>query len=183
MKQKKSFEINKKLKRKIISVAYGDANPLDKIYIYWLARRNHAIKAELNNYQRTAQAVHSLEEECPEELLTNLKLQNVPIPKTKSSIATDFISILVNKPVASAFVAITLIVAVAFSVILNRPVHKNYTSQEVQRANEQASYAIQLIGNILNETTERLENEILVEHVAKPIDKGIEIVNKLLKKE
>lgn len=183
MKQKKSFEINSNLKKKIISVAYGDANPLDKIYVYWLAWRDPAIKAELSQYKRTAQAVHSLEEECPEELLTNLKLQKVPVPKAKNSILSDFISIVVNKPVASAFVAITLIVSITLSVILNKPVQKKYINQEVQKANEQASYAIHLIGSILNETTEKLEKEILKEHVAKPIDQGIEIVNKLFKKE
>lgn len=183
MKQKKSFEINNKLKKRIISVAYDDANLFDKIYIYWLAQRNESVKCELNEYKRTAEAVHSLEEECPEELLLNLKLQKVPVPKTKSSIISDFISILVNKPIASAMAVITLIVAITLSVILNKPLQKNYTSQEVQKANEQASYAIQLIGNILDETTEKLEKEILKEHVAKPIDQGIEIVNKLLKKE
>ncbi len=183
MKKTKSFELSDDLKKKIISVAYGDANILDRIYVLRLARTNKNVRNELDEYKRTAELVHSLEEECPEELMAKLKLNKYPVPKSKSSILTDLISIIIDKPVASAFVAVTLIITITLSVLLNRPIQNNYTHQEARKANEQAGYAIRLIGNILNETTEKLEKEILKEHVVKPIDQGIEIVNKLLKKE
>lgn len=183
MKKTKSFELNDALKKKIISVAYGDANILDRIYILRLARSHKNIKNELDEYKRTAELVHSLEEQCPEELIAKLKLNKYPVPKSKSSILTDFISIIINKPVASAFVTGALLITVVLSVIINRPAQRQYGHTEIQKANEEARYALQLIGNIMNNTKEKLEKEIITEHVVKPIGQGIEIVNKLLKKE
>lgn len=180
MKKTKSFELNDSLKKKIISVAYDDANILDRIYILWLARNNKNIKSELDEYKRTAQLVHSIEEECPDKLMAKLKLNKYPVPKLKSSILTDFISIIINKPIASALVTAALFIIVALSVIINPPVQKQFSSAEIQKANEEARYALQLIGNIMNDTKEKLEKEIIAEHVVKPIGQGIEIVNKLL---
>lgn len=175
----KSSELNKKMKKKIISVAYNDTNLMDKISVYLSAQRNEAIRAELKNCKRIAEAVHSLEDECPEELLTHLKLNNIPAPKTKNSIIVDFISILINKPAASALTVVALILTITISVILNRPVQKQYTESEIELANKQTRYALSLIGNIMNETKEKLENEVIKEHVVKPISSGIELVNKL----
>lgn len=180
MKKKKSFELSDDLKKKIISVAYGDANILDRIYVLWIARANKDVEIELDEYKRTAELVHSMEEQCPDELMTGLRLNNYPMPKSKSSITTDFISIIINKPVASALVTAILLITVVLSVIINRPVQKQYNQVEIQKANEDARYALQFIGNIMNNTKEKLEKEIITKHVVKPIGQGIEIVNKLL---
>jgi len=174
----KSSEQNNSLKQKIVSAAYGDANLIDKIYIYWLARKNESVKAELSDYKRIANVVHKLEEECPAELLNNLR--SVPFKEARNSLLIDFISIIVNKPLASAIAVLSLVVFITLSVILRQPIKPSYTDNELRKASEQANYAFRLIGNILNETTEKLEKEILREHVVKPINEGIEIANKLL---
>jgi hypothetical protein len=77
-------------------------------------------------------------------------------------------------------VTAALFIIVALSVIINPPVQQQYSNAEIQKANEEARYALQLIGNIMNNTKEKLEKEIIAEHVVKPIGQGIEIVNKLL---
>ncbi|MBS3944502.1 MAG: hypothetical protein KGZ42_03315 [Melioribacter sp.] len=180
MKKTKSFELGDDLKKKIISVAYGDANILDRVYVLWLARTNKNVKKDLDEVKRTAELVHSMEEQCPDELIARLKLNKYPVPKSKSSILTDFISIIINRPAASVFVTIALLITVVLSIILNRPAKQQYSHTEIQKANEEARYALQLIGNVMTNTKEKLEKEIITEHVVKPIGQGIEIVNKLL---
>jgi hypothetical protein len=176
----KSFELKNELKEKIIAVAYGDARILDKICVYHLARKHNNIKLELEAYKQTAQFVRSLEAECPDELLSNLKLNKYPVPKTKNSIIADFLSIIINKPAASAAIMVILFITVTLSIILNSPFQKRYTETEIMQANEQARYALGLIGSIMNETKEKLEKEVIKEYVVKPISGGIEIVNRLL---
>lgn len=72
---KYQFEINEKLLNRIISVAYGDANIVDKIKINVLALRNPEIKRLLAEYKITARSIGNLEkEDCPDEILENIKI-------------------------------------------------------------------------------------------------------------
>ena len=65
--------MEEKLLNKIISVAYRDANLLDKLKINWLAKKNLEVKKLLSEYKIIANQTHNLDlEECPEEIIDSL---------------------------------------------------------------------------------------------------------------
>ena len=63
MNYKKSSKISKELLERIISVAYGSASFLEKRRINKLASESETIKKLLEEYKRTANAVHSIPKE------------------------------------------------------------------------------------------------------------------------
>ena len=182
MKPTKSSDISNKMIEKIISVAYNDANVFERAVVYLTSLNNNRIKSELESYRRTARLVHALSEEvCPDKIFANSKINNLPKPEIRGSFITDLFSLVLNKPIASAFASLTVVLLIIATVIFNRQVERRFTDQEIQLADKQIKYALQLIGNIMNETQHTLKNEILTDRIAKPIHEGIEIVNTLLK--
>lgn len=182
MKHTKSFEIKDKLRDRIISVAYNDASVFEKSVVYFASLFNSDIKSELEKYRNIARLVHSLDEEtCPEKILSGSKTKNLPIQGYRQSFFADLFSLYLNKPIASAFTTIALVLIIVATILFNRPIERKYSDHELQLADKQTKYALQLIGTIMGEAQQTLKNEILKDRVAKPIHEGLEIVNTLLK--
>lgn len=182
MKLMKSSEISNKMRDRIISVAYNDANFIEKAAVGFASLFNNDIKSELESYRKTAKLVHSLgEEACPDKILSDSKTKNLPFREYGYSFLSDLFSLYLNRPIASAFTTLTLALIIVATIIFNRPAERKYSDHELQLADKQAKYALQLIGTIMGEAQQTLKNEILKDKVAKPINEGLEIVNTLLK--
>lgn len=182
MKPTKSFEINDKMKDRIISVAYNDANVFKKATVYFASLFKKDIKSELESYRRTARLVHSLgEETCPDKIFADSKTKNLPAPGAGQSFTADLLSLFLNKPIASALTTLALVLIIVATIVFNRPTERKYSDHELKLADKQAKYALQLIGTIMGEAQQTLKNEILTDRVARPISEGLEIVNTLLK--
>ena len=60
--------MKEKLLNRIISVAYDDANLLEKFRIYRLASKDPKVKSVLNEYKKVANQTHKVElDYCPDE--------------------------------------------------------------------------------------------------------------------
>jgi len=186
MNRKKSFELNEEIENRIISVAYRDATLIDKFIVMRAAIQNPETRSLLNSYKRIAKEVKVLrEEECPNDLLRGVFRKNVPSSKNKTSFLFDLYSTVFSRPIISAITTIVLITAIVTTLIVNKPaqISYHYSQTEINDADLQARKAFAIVGKFFNQTKTTLENEIMGERVAKPINDGIGIVNNLLEGE
>ncbi len=186
MSRKKSFELNEEIVNKIISVAYGDAKLIDKFIVMRAAAQNPEIRAALYSYKQTAKKVGVLrEEEYPDDLLRNVISKNFPASKNRTSFLFDLYSTVFSRPIISAATTIILVAAIVITLIVNKPVQLNYhySQTEINDADQQARKAFVIVGKFFKQTQTTLENEIMGERVAKPINNGIGIVNNLFEGE
>jgi hypothetical protein len=179
MNYKTSSEISEELLDRIISVAYGSASFFQKRKIEKLASEDEIIKKILDEYRNTANEVHSIKKEIYTE---KSKVQN--IAETEKTIFDEVYQILLGRPATTVIAAILLIVAFAFSLFLNKELtYQNYSLAEIERANLESKQALMIVSEIFSKTEKKLTNEILINEVSKPINEGINAVNKLFYKE
>ncbi len=186
MVSKKSYELNEEMLNKIISVAYGDATLKDEFIVLRAAKQNPEISKALNSYKQTAKEVNVLrEEEYSDDLLRNVVRKNFPALKNATSFLFDFYSMVFSRPIISALTTIILIITIVTTLIINKPVQYNYkySETEIINADKQARQALAIVGRFFKQTQSTLENEIMGERVAKPINEGIGIVNNILEGE
>lgn len=186
MVSKKSYELNEEMLNKIISVAYGDATFKDKFIVMRAAKQNPEIYKVFTSYKQTAKEVDVLrEEEYPDDLLRNIVKKNFPKAKNTNSFLFDFYSVVFSRPFISATTTIILIGAIITTLIINKPVQYNYkySEAEIISADKQVRQAFNIVGKFFKQTQSTLENEIMGERVAKPINEGIGIVNNILEGE
>ena len=186
MNRKEAFELNEEMINKIISVAYKDATLMDKFIVMTAAAQNPEIREMLSSYRQTAKEVEELhEEEFPDDLLKNVIRKNLPVLKNKSSFLFDLYSTVFSRPVISAVTTIVLITAIVTTLVVNKPaqISYRYSQAEINSADQQARKALAIVGKFFKQTQTTLENEIMNERVAKPINNGIGIVNNILEGE
>ncbi|TSA27078.1 MAG: hypothetical protein D4R68_06200 [Ignavibacteriales bacterium] len=186
MSRKKSFELNEDMINKIISVAYEDASLKNKFIVMRAAAQNPEIRAALYSYKQTAKEVDVLrEEEYPDDLIRNVIRKSLPASKNRTSFLFDLYSTVFSRPIISAVTTIILITAIVTALIVNKPAQLNYhySQTEINDADQQARKAFAIVGKFFKQTQTTLENEIMGERVAKPINNGIGIVNNLFEGE
>lgn len=182
MKHKKSYNIDEQLLDSIISVAYGDAGFIEKIIVYKWARKNPEIDKLLKEYKATANAVHKLEkEECPDLLLE--KVQDITGVKKKSSLGFDLFSIFVSRPMITAGATAVIVLMLMKSIFFPAADYGNYSEAQVMQADKQIKESFALIAKVLNKTKSTIKDDVLTTRVGKPINDGINMVNKLFTEE
>jgi hypothetical protein len=177
----KNGNISEQLANSIIRVAYGDAGFWEKRNILSLARSNEDVRSMLESYSNTANSVHELQsEDCPDYLIESA-LQKLKISKRKQpSFFFDFYNTIFTKPLLSAFAAAVLVAVITVSVFINNGQNlEGYKLADVEKANKEAKYAFTLVNKIFSSTSASLKEDILRDKVSKPINKGVETVNKL----
>lgn len=182
MNNYKPYELNEKMMNKIISVAYGDATLKDKFMVKRAAGRNPEIQAALDSYRHTAEEVGALsEEEFSNDLVKSVLRKNILSTKNNSTFLFDLYYTFFSRPIISVVTTIVLITAITVTLIVNKPVQVNYrySPTEINNAELQARKAFDIVGKFFKQTKSTLEKEIMGERVAKPINKGIGIVNNL----
>ncbi len=182
----KTFELNEEAVNKLISVAYGDASLREKLIVKRTILQNREARKLFNSFKQTADKVKRIvPENCPEDLIKRIELKNVTRKKNVSGFLFDLYSIIFGRPLVSAGTALILIAAIVIALMVNRPVQYNYTysESEILNADKQARQALAIVGKFFKQTQSTLQNEILSERVAKPINEGIGIVNNLFEGE
>lgn len=186
MSRKKSFDLDEEMVNKIISVAYDDATLIDKFIVMRVAAQNPEIRKMLSAYKQTAKEVDMLrEEEYPDDLLRNVLRKNLPESKNAISFLFDLYSTVFSRPVVSAVTTIILITAIVTTLIINKPaqISYHYSQTEINDADLQARKAFAIVGKFFKQTQLTLQNEVLGERVAKPINEGLGIVNNIFEGE
>jgi hypothetical protein len=125
------------------------------------------------------------EEEFSNDLVRNVLRKNIPSSKNNTAFLFDLYSTVFSRPIISAVTTIVIITAIITTLIVNKPVqvNYNYSQTEINDADLQARKAFDIVGRFFKQTKSTLENEIMGERVAKPINKGIGIVNNLFEGE
>lgn len=184
MSRKKSFEITEELKNKIIAAAYKDASWLNRVWVWRLISKSEEAKTIFDSYRATANEVAKLtEEECPELVLNSAKEKTVFVKTNKTGFLNDLYTIAFARPVASLAVVLVVISVITFGIIRNKTVEYEFTEAEVIKADMQAQQALAIVGNIFKQTRSTLEDDVLGNKVAAPLNKGLGIINNLFEGE
>jgi hypothetical protein len=167
----------------VIRVAYGDAGLWEKMKVIYLAKSDNKIADLLNEYRQTARSVKSIKmEDCPDELLLRISGNTEYEYSPKPSVMFDIYSAIFTKPIVSAAAISVVVLVIVLSVSFNiSRTYDGYEKAEVELANRQAKYALAVINKVFTSTSSSLAKDILTEKVSKPINEGIETVNKLFK--
>ncbi|MEN8191374.1 MAG: hypothetical protein ABFS12_01075 [Bacteroidota bacterium] len=181
MNYKKSSEVSEEILDKIISVAYGNASIVDRILVRRLIKKDSQLQKMFEEYQLTANAVHSIK---LEEYKTPKKSVVMKSNRKGSTLMEEIYSIFLGRPIVYSTAITVLFVAIMFSVFSNREISYNgYTLAEVEKANRESKLALSIVADIFDDTGKILKTDILYNEVSKPINEGINTVNKLFKKE
>ena len=188
MKYYKTDENNKipdSIVEAIIRVAYGDAGFWEKNRIKRLAKSDRKISELLKEFRETAETVKSIKlDECPNEVIAGISRNTKFEYSNKPSLLFDIYSAVFAKPVVSAATLSTIVLVIIMAVSFNiSQTYDGYEKAEVELANRQAKYALAVINKVFSNTRNSLAKDILTDKVSKPINEGIETVNKLFKKE
>lgn len=176
-------EIKDKLLTEIILTAYGDASYWKRKRVERLASQHKKVAELLQQYKTTAISVHSLQTEtCPEEIIqiANIRVNNNK--ENSKSIFTDILAVFYTKPLFSVSAAFAVAAALIFTIFfgnLSKPDQIQYSTIEINKANQQAKEAFKIIGQIFNKTKRSVERDIISKRVKEPIDKSFNTINQL----
>ncbi len=174
------MEIDEGLLHRIISVAYGDAGFLEKLRIYLLASRNSEVKKLLNDFKKTSDAIHTLEQdECPAEILDKVKISTGLDKNVSSRSSFNFFYPLFYKPVLTVITILVFISGIVFFLLINNTNENSYSKSQIQLAEKQVKQSLVLVNRVFNRTADTIENDVLKEQVAKPVHEGISTINNL----
>jgi hypothetical protein len=171
MQYSKPNNIDEEMLNRIIAVAYKDAPSLDRIGIYFLAKKNPEVKKLLNEYRRTANGVKKVpREKCPDSVVKSLEAKT--LEKKKSFILK----------LAYVFTITVIVISTLVVVLLNQSKEKEhiYTKAEIELAEEQVKTSLAIVNRVFKKTEDLIQEDILPKRVAKPIHKSLSIINEVL---
>jgi len=169
--------ISNELQERIILVAYGEASFFEKRRINKIASKDKAVMKMLSEYRETAKKIHTIPKE---KFLGEIKAKKEL--ETTKSILEDIYLIFISRPLVTAATTLLLVFAILFSVISDRKIsYDGYFFWEVDRARIESKEALLLVSDILNKTGRNVRDNILIDEVSKPINDGINSLNKLFK--
>lgn len=180
------LNITDKLLNKIITTAYGDGSIVDNIYIYYKILSNKEIRKLFFEYRKTKNTISTMQhfemdpsfETKLNEKITNSKKNHIPI-------LAELYLLFIEKPYVPSTAILLITAAIIGNLLFKSPVQQiqnkdQYTKAELTEANQQAKYALALVGQVLVETKKEVATEIMIKQVAEPINEGMTIINNLL---
>ena len=172
---KTTKKLNEEYIDKIISVAYGDANLIDRIKIFFDARSNTEVKKILEDYRETALAVHLIE---PEKFEKRIQENG---PKVNGWLLTYF-DLFLRRPVLSTAMALMIIAGVTGYLMINNNNNstKGYSKAELAIAENQAKESFAIVASIMDKTEDKLKKDVFEEKINKPLKKTVTILNTYL---
>lgn len=175
---KNKYEISEELLEKIISSAYDDAGYFQKIRIKILALKHKEIAGIYNEYKKTAEAVHHLNEKAPEKVIENV-YKKIEL-KDDNNFLIKIYSFFFGRPLLTSAALGIVILAISFLMITKNPEPEVlYTKAEIELAEKQVKESLAIVGKVFKKTQNILEEDILHDKVSKPVNKSINVLNKL----
>ena len=177
--------MKEELLNRIISVAYDDANLLEKFRIYRLASKDPKVKSVLDEYKKVANQTHKVElDYCPDELIKDASQITKIKAKSEKSLFFDLYSFIFKQPAISAAIVSVFILALVSTFVIQRPeIHQQYTQQEIEVADQQVKQSLAIIAGVFKKTTATVEQDVLTDRVSKPIVESFNLVNDYLQGE
>jgi hypothetical protein len=167
----KKNKIDEETLDKIISVAYKDAGLIDRLKIYFLAKKNSEVKRIYNQYSNTALGVKKIPlDEVPDSIIESLQIKTVKVKKP-----------FILKP-AYIFATSFLVVSALVAVLLyqNKEEDQIYTKAEIELAEQQVKESLVIVNRIFKKTENLIQEEVLPKRIGKPIHKSLSIINEVL---
>lgn len=166
----------------IIRGAYGELNFFEKRKLKKLLKNVPEYADVFAEYKKSAETIKqdnsaTLSAGFEKNLYIKLGISE----KNKRSLFNDILTLFVEKPVKFAG-AFSVIIFILFASVFTdmRIQEREYSDNEIIAANREASEALLLISRMFNETSEEFAEDILKSRVARPLNKGIGIVNSIL---
>jgi hypothetical protein len=169
---------------KIINVAYGDANIIDKFIVTWKAAGDENIKNLLEEYRSTAFKVRKLKDaELPDYVIENVKsriLSRETTGNISAKISYPFLNLISQKAIQLAAASIVILSVISF-LIFNEPAPtRKYTKAEIELAESQLKLSLAIVGKVFTKAEKGFSQEILNKRVNKTLNKGYYLVNNIL---
>lgn len=167
----KEYKMDAKTLDKIISAAYKDAGLIDRLKIYFLAKKDPEVKRIYNEYRYTANNIKKiLLEECPDSIIESIQIKTIKVNKS-----------FILKP-AYVFAISFLVVSALVAVLLyqNKKEEQVYSKAEIELAEKQVKESLAIVNRIFKKTENLIQEEILPKRVGKPIHKSLSIINEVL---
>ncbi|PID56957.1 MAG: hypothetical protein CR986_09780 [Ignavibacteriae bacterium] len=173
------------LLNRIIAVAYNDASIIEKFKIYRLAKKNKEVKQTLDEYKNAASETRNISpDNCPDKIIENIKVRTNYRPLNRDSLSDDLFSFVFGRPKFVSGLVVLFLAALISTLFLSRKdIHKQYTQKEIQIADKEVRHSLNIVANILKETSKTVEEDVLAKRVSAPIHKSINFVNNYLQGE
>ncbi len=177
--------MEEKLLNRIISVAYNDANLLEKFKIYRLASKDRKVQTVLDEYKKVANQAHKVQlDYCPDELIEEASQITKIKAKAEKSLFFDLYSFIFKQPAISAAILSMFILALVSTFVIQRPeIHMQYTHQEIEAADKQVKQSLAIIAGVFKKTKTTVEEDVLTDRVSRPIVESFNLVNNYLQGE
>jgi len=184
MQKNESNNLEQKLTDKIIKVAYGDAGIADRVYIYLKTVTKKEIKKLLEEYQRTARAVHDVKlEDTPVHLINSVK-SYTKVKEQSDSITSKlsygFFTLLGKKAIPATALGIVLFLIVSFFVFRTPAPANKYSKAEIELAEKQFRQSMAIVGEAFKNAENSFSHEVLTKQVNKNLNRGYYLVNNIL---
>ena len=171
--------MNDEILGKIIGAADGSAGLKDRLFVKNLVKTNAEVARLFNEYLQTSREVHHIKpNECPVELMETLKINSGG--KSDRSVWSDLYALIFTKPAYSFSVAVFSLFVIMSAVMMNRSQPEQYFSAaQIRTADDQAKKALVFVSSLFKQSSKTVTNDILLEHVSRPLNDGLNVVNEL----
>ena len=167
----KKLNIDEEILDRIISAAYKDAGLINRLKIYFLAKKNPEVKLIYNEYRIIAESVKNIPlDECPDSVTESLEI-NAKKEKRSFALKPAFVF-----AIALVFV-FTLVAVLMFQ---NKERETVYSKAEIELAEKQVKESLAIVNRIFKKTENLIQNDVLPKRVGKPIHKSLSIINEVL---
>jgi len=177
---KRSNIIDEKLLNNIISTAYGDANIVERLKVYFYYFKDPRMKELFNEYKQTAGAVHVYKNlDCPDGIIksTYTKIYGEEIRRQNKA---RFIHFAYARPLIVAAASLIIIALVGLFMLKRQPEENKYSKAKVLEAEMQVKQSLAIVGRVFRKTENKLTEDVLEKHVTPPIKKSYDTINNLL---
>ncbi|HEY7751734.1 MAG TPA: hypothetical protein VH917_05530 [Ignavibacteriaceae bacterium] len=184
MHQKKSENLSQTLIDKITNVAYKDAGIFETVSIYVRALFDKTVRKLLDEFRTTSKAVRRIHpEEFPEQLIEKVRSEiglNLQKETHSSGLYRGFALILSDVRYSLAIVSFLILTIISFLVFQNTLSGPAYTKSEIELAKKQFNETMMIVNRVFKNTGDQVNQEVLKNHVAKPVNKGFSLFNELI---
>ena len=184
MQKKESNKSDQRLIDKVIKVAYGDAGIVDWFYIRFKALTNNEIKSLIEDYKRTAAAVHNLkQEDVPEHVIdkvNNYKNSSIQKKAKFSAISYGFFTLWNKKAIPATVFGILILIIVSFLLLREPTQTPKYSKAEIELAEKQLKQSLAVVGKAFQTAEKSFSEEVLNNQINKKLNRGYYLVNNIL---
>ncbi len=169
--------MNEKMKELLIRAAYGDVTPVERIKVTLILIKKSNAKRFYDSYKSTSVKVKSLRKgNLPSDVIEKLDAMVTEKTGRKEK------GTLLQYPGFVAAFSILLIALFTFTFLKkNTNYYGKYNEKTVENATEETLASLKMVASIFAQTQKIVVENVLVNKVSKPINNGLNQVEKIIK--